>query len=101
MTYDCKHSAITEYDFFKVDLDALLDGFDWLHLSDITHTLSHNCAQLILDCLKAGWEKGTTISFDGNFRSTLRSWEKALEFCTYCLPSVDVLLPLSPVEGRG
>ncbi len=28
VTYDRKHSAITEYDFSKVDLDALLDGFD-------------------------------------------------------------------------
>ena len=34
--YDRKHSAITEYDFSQVDLDALLDGFNWLHLSGIT-----------------------------------------------------------------
>ena len=34
--YDRKHSAITEYDFSQVDLDALLEGFDWLHLSGIT-----------------------------------------------------------------
>ena len=30
VTYDRKHSAITEYDFSRVDLDQLLDGFDWL-----------------------------------------------------------------------
>ena len=30
VTYDRKHSAITEYDFSRVDLDALLDGFSWL-----------------------------------------------------------------------
>ena len=36
VTYDRKHSAFTEYDLSKVDLDALLDGFDWLHLSGIT-----------------------------------------------------------------
>ena len=34
--YDRKHSAITEYDFSQVDLDALLEGYDWLHLSGIT-----------------------------------------------------------------
>ena len=28
VTYDRKHSAITEYDFSQVDLDALLEGFD-------------------------------------------------------------------------
>ena len=39
VTYDRKHSAFTEYDLSKVDLDALLDGFDWLHLSGITPAL--------------------------------------------------------------
>ena len=29
--YDRKHSAITEYDFSQVDLNELLEGFDWLH----------------------------------------------------------------------
>ena len=38
--YDRKHSAITEYDFSQVDLDALLDGYDWLHLSGITPALA-------------------------------------------------------------
>lgn len=96
VTYDRKHSAITEYDFSKVDLDALLDGFDWLHLSGITPTLSPNCAQLILDCLRVGKEMGMTISFDGNFRSTLWTWEEARDFCTKCLPHVDVLLGIQP-----
>ena len=81
VTYDRRHSAITEYDFSRVDLDALLDGFDWLHLSGITPALSPSCARLVLDCLKAGREKGMTISFDGNFRSALWSWEEARDFC--------------------
>src|SRR5699024_9759839 len=71
VTYDRKHSAITEYDFSNVDLDKLLDGFDWLHLSGITPALAPNCRQLIMDCLKVAKEKGLTVSFDGNFRSTL------------------------------
>ncbi len=94
--YDRKHSAITEYDFTKVDLSALLEGFDWLHLSGITPALSPSCAQLILDMLKVGKEKGMTISFDGNFRSALWSWEEARDFCTQCLPYVDVLFGIEP-----
>ena len=96
VTYDRKHSAITEFDFSKVDLDTLLDGFDWLHLSGITPALSPNCAQLILDSLKTAREKGMTISFDGNFRAKLWSWEEARDFCTQCLPYVDVLLGIEP-----
>ncbi len=96
VTYDRKHSAITEYDFSKVDLDWLLDGFDWLHLSGITPALSPNCADFILACLKKAKEKGLTVSFDGNFRSLLWSWDEARDFCTKCLPYIDVLLGIEP-----
>ena len=94
--YDRKHSALTEYDFSGCDLRALLTGFDWLHLSGITPALSPNCAKLTLDMLKIAKELGLTVSFDGNFRSTLWSWEEARDFCTQCLPYVDVLLGIEP-----
>lgn len=94
--YDRKHSAITEYDFGTVDLEALLDGYTWLHLSGITPALAPNCRKLTMDCLKMAKEKGITISFDGNFRSTLWTWEEARDFCTECLPYVDVLLGIEP-----
>ena len=94
--YDRKHSAITEYDFSKVDLHELLEGYDWLHLSGITPALAPNCAKLILDALKVAKEKDMTVSFDGNFRSALWSWEAARDFCTQCLPYVDVLLGIEP-----
>ena len=51
---------------------------------------------MILTCLKIARKKGLTISFDGNFRSTLWSWEEARDFCTQCLPYVDVLLGIEP-----
>ncbi|MGN1317768.1 MAG: sugar kinase [Lachnospirales bacterium] len=94
--YDRKHSAITEYDFSNVDLDSLLDGYDWLHLSGITPALGKNCADLILNSLQVAKEKGMTVSFDGNFRSALWSWDEARDFCTRCLPYVDVLLGIEP-----
>ena len=94
--YDRKHSAISEYDFSKVDLEALLEGFTWLHLSGITPALSQNCRTLILDSLRIAKEKGLTVSFDGNFRSLLWTWEEARDFCTMCLPYVDVLMGIEP-----
>ncbi len=96
VTYDRKHSAITEYDFSKVDLDKLLSGYDWLHLSGITPALSPSCADFVLLCLKKAKELGLTVSFDGNFRSTLWSWEQARDYCTACLPYVDVLFGIEP-----
>ena len=94
--YDRKHSAITEYDFSKVDLKKLLTGFTWLHLSGITPALAPNCRQLIMDTLKVAKALGITVSFDGNFRSTLWSWEEARDFCTQCLPYIDVLIGIEP-----
>ena len=96
VTYDRKHSAITEYDFSKVDLEALLGEFTWLHLSGITPALGANCRKLIMDCLRIAKDKGLTVSFDGNFRSLLWTWEEARDFCTECLPYVDVLLGIEP-----
>ena len=96
VTYDRKHSAIAEYDFSKVDLDALLTGFDWLHLSGITPALSPSCADFTLKCIKKAKELGLTVSFDGNFRSRLWTWDEARDFCTECLPYVDVLFGIEP-----
>ena len=94
--YDRKHSALTEYDFSGYDLKDLLQEFDWLHLSGITPALSANCAELIMNMLKTAKELGLTVSFDGNFRSTLWTWEEARNFCTACLPYVDVLMGIEP-----
>lgn len=94
--YDRKHSAMTEFNFDSVDLRALLQDFTWLHLSGITPALAPNCRKLVMDCLVIAKELGLTVSFDGNFRSTLWTWEEAREFCTECLPYVDVLFGIEP-----
>ena len=96
VTYDRKHSAITEYDLTKVDLRKLLEGFTWLHVSGITPALNNTCADFILESLKVAKELGLVTSFDGNFRSKLWTWEEARDYCTLCLPYVDVLLGIEP-----
>ena len=96
VTYDRKHSAMSEFDFDTVDLEERLEGITWLHLSGITPALSKGCGELIMNSLKTAKEKGITVSFDGNFRSTLWSWEVARDFCTRCLPYVDVLFGIEP-----
>ncbi len=96
VTYDRKHSAITEFDFSTVNVEELLAGYDWLHLSGITPALGPGCAAFILECLKVAKEKGLTVSFDGNFRSALWTWDEARDFCTQCLPYVDVLFGIEP-----
>ncbi len=96
VTYDRKHSAFSEYDYSRVDLESLLDGFSWLHLSGITPALSPSCAKLVMDSIRIAKQKGLTVSFDGNFRSRLWTWDQARDYCTQCLPYVDVLLGIEP-----
>ena len=96
VTYDRKNSAFTEYDYSKVDFHTLLKDYDWLHLSGITPALCQNCRDLIMTALKVARELGLTISWDGNFRSALWTWEQARDFCTECLPYVDVLFGIEP-----
>ena len=96
VTYDRRHSAFTEYDYSKVDADSLLNGFTWLHMSGITPALSQSCADFTLRIMQRAKELGLTVSFDGNFRSTLWTWDEARDFCTQCLPYVDVLFGIEP-----
>ena len=56
--YDRKNSAFAEYDFAQTDLDAILEGHTWLHLSGITPALGKSCKEMILACLKLAKEKG-------------------------------------------
>ncbi|MCI9226654.1 MAG: sugar kinase [Dorea sp.] len=94
--YDRKNSAITEYDFSSYDFSELFEGFTWLHLSGITPALGAGCREMLLRCLKSAKEKGLTVSFDGNYRSSLWTWEEARDFCTECLPYVDILFGIEP-----
>ena len=98
--YDRKNSAFAEYDFAQTDLGAILEGHTWLHLSGITPALGKSCKEMILVCLKLAKEKGMTVSFDGNFRSTLWDWEEARDFCTMCLPYIDVLFGSHIIYGK-
>ena len=94
--YDRTHSALSEYDFSNYDLHALLEGYDWLHLSGITPAIGGNCPELIMNMIKTAKELGLTVSFDGNSRSKLWTWEQARDYCTQVLPYVDVLLGIEP-----
>ena len=54
----------------------LLEGFDWLHLSGITPGTGPQLPRpRASTCLKVAKKKGLTVSFDGNFRSTLWTWD--------------------------
>ena len=96
--YDRKHSAFSEYDYTTVDFKALLNGYDWLHLSGITPALSANCQILVEMAIAAAKDLGLTVSFDCNYRSMLWTFEEARDVITGYLPYVDVLIGIEPLH---
>lgn len=96
--YDRKYSSFSEYDFTDIDYKALLEGYDWLHLSGITPALSSNCQILIEEALYAAKQLGLTVSFDCNYRSKLWSFSEARDILSRYLPYVDILIGIEPLH---
>ena len=96
--YDRRYSAFAEYDYADTDMEAVLRGYDWLHLSGITPALSLNCRVLMEKALKAAKKLGMTVSFDLNFRSKLWKFDEARDVLSTYMPYVDVLIGIEPLH---
>ncbi len=96
--YDRAGSAFAAYDLLNVDLEKILDGYDWLHLSGITPALSMNCRMLVEQALFVAKQKGITVSFDCNYRSKLWGFQEARDVISPYLPYVDVLFGIEPLN---
>ncbi|MCR5273443.1 MAG: sugar kinase [Lachnospiraceae bacterium] len=94
--YDRKNSCITEYDFGELDPREILKGYSWFHVSGISLAISSSCREFAFELIKTAKEMGLTVSFDGNFRSALWTFEEARDCCSKCLPYVDVLFGIEP-----
>lgn len=60
----------------RVDLDALLSGADWLHMSGITPAVSPLASDMARVAARTAAGRGVRVSFDGNYRAELwRRWQ--------------------------
>ena len=69
--YDRAHSAFAGLIVEDIDLDALLEGVSWLHVSAISPALSITAAELCQDLVVAAAGRGLTVSIDLNYRPSL------------------------------
>jgi 2-dehydro-3-deoxygluconokinase len=69
--YDRANSAFATAPAESYDWDALLDGASWLHISGITPAVSEAAADAALRAIQSAHRRGTSVSFDCNFRSRL------------------------------
>ena len=69
--YDRAGSVFARARAAAYDIPAALAGVDHLHISGISPAVSEAAAEVTLALAMAARVQGTTVSFDGNFRSTL------------------------------
>ncbi len=76
VTYDRGHSAIAEAKPGDINWDKALDGVSWFHTTGITPAISASAADLTLEALRKGREKGISVSIDFNYRGKLWKYGK-------------------------
>ena len=72
--YDRAGSAFVERVADAFDWDALLDGYEWLHVSGVTPATGPNGSRAAVELVEAAVRNGVRVSYDGNFRGKL--WEQ-------------------------
>lgn len=90
VTYDRKHSSISELAPHEIDFDKIFQDATLYHLSGITPALSENLKEITLQSLRKAKEHDVTVSFDFNYRSKLWSQQEAAETIKAFLPYVDI-----------
>ena len=88
--YDRKYSAISMADKSEFDIDKILDGVGFVHMSGITPALSKSLREFTIDFIKACKERGILVSYDSNFRAKLWSLEEARGVLTEVMPLIDI-----------
>ncbi|WP_246245023.1 sugar kinase [Amycolatopsis pithecellobii] len=70
---------------------AAVEAVDMLHVTGITPALSESCHEAVLAAVRIAAERGVTVSFDVNYRSTLTSRATARSVAAELLGQVDIL----------
>lgn len=90
VSYDRRHTSISEMQPGMVDWDAVFDGARWFHWSGITPALGPGCGALCAEACRIARSRGITVSFDVNYRSKLWSRDAASAALLPLMPWVDV-----------
>jgi len=90
--YDRRGSAASAIQAADFDWQRILTGSRFAHVDGIFPALNDGCRQATFEFLKAARTAQCAISFDMNYRDTLRSREEARKLYREVLGYVDVLV---------
>ncbi|MCM2139568.1 sugar kinase [Vagococcus fluvialis] len=91
VTYDRKHSSLTELSYNAFEDETIFKEADIFHVSGITTALSEELLELSICLMEKAKREGLLVSFDSNYRSKLWSLEDAAKAYERILPLVDYL----------
>jgi 2-dehydro-3-deoxygluconokinase len=93
VVYDRERSAIALAKLGDINWDEALKDAGWFHVTGITPAISSSAADLALEAVKKGREKGITVSCDLNYRKNLWKWGKpAAEVMRELVKSIDIAI---------
>ncbi|MEA3288371.1 MAG: sugar kinase [Candidatus Marinimicrobia bacterium] len=92
VTYDRKHSAISEADGSDFDWDQIFAHQEWFHTTGITPALSPQAAKLTLEAAKTAKKLGLRVSCDLNYRNKLWTRNEAREVMTELVQYTDLII---------
>ncbi|MEL6869130.1 MAG: sugar kinase [Pseudomonadota bacterium] len=71
ITYDRAHSAFAAASAADYDMEACLDGVDWLHISGVTPAIGANAAEAACSMAEAAAAANIDVSYDFNHRAKM------------------------------
>jgi 2-dehydro-3-deoxygluconokinase len=90
VVYDRANSAISLAKPGDIDWNRAFEGAAWFHITGITPAISQSAADLALESVRSGRDKGLTVSCDLNYRKNLWKYGKsAKDVMTEMIKSVD------------
>lgn len=71
ITYDRQHSTFANSHIDDYDIEACLDGADWLHISGVTPAIGANAAEAACRMAEAAAKADIGVSYDFNHRAKM------------------------------
>lgn len=92
VTYDRRHSAMSELEPGSVPWGDVFHGAAWFHCTGITPALSRAAAECTREALEAARRAGVRVSVDLNYRKKLWSEREAQQTMRPLMPLVDLVM---------
>ncbi|MFI9031398.1 PfkB family carbohydrate kinase [Staphylococcus pasteuri] len=97
LIYDRQMSTFSQFYHRDDDIEVILKGHDWFHITGITAGLNNELLQFLKKAVKVAKKLGLFVSCDLNFRAALWDFETARKEMSDILYDVDLVFGYEPI----